>query len=50
MNLYTITIRQSTVTFSFTIMTNSAKSARRLIGRRIRKHYQGFRIYRIQQI
>lgn len=45
--LYTITIRQSSVTFNLLIWANSKRSATRKAGRQIKANYQGFRITHI---
>jgi len=49
MNLYVVTIRQSTVTFSLLISADTVRAARRRAGKRIRRDYAGFHIYRIDQ-
>ncbi len=47
MNSYTVIVRHSTVTFSFTVWADSTRGAYRAAGRRIRDQYQGFRVYRL---
>lgn len=47
MNLYVVTIRQSTVTFDLLISADTKRAARRKAGKRIRQNYNGFHVYRI---